>query len=712
MKKIYNTILAIAVLLAFAPFSSAQDVPFPADNTIKFSSSEWNKPYEIDNQSKVAYRKIISKPNSQGIYHIMLDAFTTGSEVKLNKAVRADIVLVLDVSGSMGENMGSQTKLQALKNAVNTFIDLIDANDTDNAPTAGGRLGNRIAIVPYSSSVLTSGDNQERGFNTLNNASTMKRQINNLKADGGTNAHLGMQRALELLQNSTAQIRTAVLFTDGDPGYFGLWQGSRQSGWSTINAWDQINNSSYQNYNGERYYQNTLSSANKTINYASQIKALSHEDEDPTKQIIANVFTVSVIENASQFTQVYLGKTSSNWKSDATSMGNYTISTSGNHAISGWNTTDIWANGNGTRNTYTTEDGDVVNETKYAIYASNAAELENAFSTIASSSGGTSENLGESSVATVDVVSASFTLPNGADDSSIKVYTAKCEGMSGTQPVFGDLILAPNRTDKYQPMKKNSAGDLVPDGDPKDVDDLIPTNTHLGYSTSEKEAAGIKDKITVNGFDYTNNWCGEVLDNGVHVDWHGYKVTILIPIKMNPEALGGVGVETNGEGSGIWIDGENKFPFTSPQVNLPVNIIINKQGLAEGESSKFTILRKTASESTWEPVTSVFVTRHKNQGENAPRTRIEGLPATNESGVEYIYMVREDDWSWSYTLTSDKELTTEDNDNPFTFTNQKKNKIDTKIRHAESKATNTFKTGGGEAYDDSKNNNRTVITVE
>ena len=258
-------------------------------------------------------------------------------------------------------------------------------------------------------------------------------------------------------------------------------------------------------------------------------------------------------------------------------------------------------------------------------------------------------------------------------------------------------------------MKKNADGTLVPDGEPKDVDNLIPANTHLEYSTPAQEAAGKKDKITVQGFDYSNNWCGEVVENGQHKDWHGYKVTILIPIKMNPDALGGVGVATNTDGSGIHINGENLFPFTSPKVNLPVNIIINKQGLDEGESSKFTVYRKTASETTWEEVTTVFVTRHKNQGINEPRTRIEGLPATNASGVEYIYKVREDDWSWSYTLTSDQELATDDNDNPFTFTNQKKNNIDARIRHAESKVTNTFTTGGKARYDDSKNNNREVI---
>lgn len=715
MKNIYNTFLAIAILLALAPFTKAQnpvtkaesDVVFPADESIKFSSDEWSKEYDIDNN--VGIRKIISKPNSQGIYHILLDAFTTGREIKTQKAVRADIVLVLDVSTSMNRDMNGYTtnrdadrRITALKNAVNTFIDLIDNNDKQGDPSGKNRLGNRIAIVPFGTSVSNTGNNRVRTFNTLDNATTIKNNINGLTipTNNGTSAHLGMQRALQLISGSTAQIRTVVLFTDGNPGYYGEWESTTTLSWD-----DRYDNETYR-------YQNTWYSANHTINYASQIKALSSPETvtDPTKKIIANVFTVSVINNPEPYTNVYLGKVSSNWDEKTTNMG--TISVDGWGNVSGWNTTNIWANGNGNRNTYINDDGQTVNETKYAITASNASQLEQAFATIAESSGGTSENLGESSVATVDVVSTSFLLPKNADDSSIKVYTAKCIGMNGNQPEFGPLVLAPNRNETYQPMKKNSSGTLVPDGDPKDVDDLIPSHTHVGYSSAAQETAGIKDKITVEGFDYTNNWCGEVEENGVHVDWHGYKVTILIPIRMNPDALGGLGVDTNTDGSGIWINDENKFPFTSPKVNLPVNIVINKQGLDEGESSKFSILRKTASETTWEPVTSVFVTRHKGQGKNAPRTRVEGLPATNESGAEYVYMVREDDWSWSYTLTSDRELTSDDNDNPFIFTNKKKNNIDTKIRHAESKATNTFKTNGGEGYDDSKSNNRTVISVE
>ena len=699
MKKKYNIAIALVALLAFAPFMRAQDVPFPADPTIKFSQVEWNKEYTIKNQ--VGYRKIISKPNSQGIYHILLDAFVTGREIKTNTAVKADIVLVLDNSTSMRNSIsGGSTRLQALKDAVGVFVDLIDQNDTENAPEGSSRLGNRIAIVPFGSEINTgnSGNDRVRNFTALSRADEIKSWVNGLTApqNNGTNAHLGMEKALDLVKNySSAQIKTVVLFTDGDPGYYGDWT-SR----------GRIGTYQYPYGNpGETYaYQNTWNSANSTINYAGQIKELAVDDPDPSKKRIVNVFTVSVIPSAGDYTKVYLGKTSSNWDKTTSQMGSIRVNSSGN--VSGWES-DIWTNGNGNRNTYINDQGQVVDETKFAITASNASQLIQAFETIAESTGGSSEALGESSVATVDIVSASFILPPGANENSIKVYSSRCvEVPAGSdQPVFGADTLAPLRKDKYQPMKKEGQI-LVPDGEPKDVDNAIT----VALKTSV--LSGKKDSITVHGFDYSNNWCGEVVENGIHKGWHGNKVTILIPIKMNPEALGGVGVDTNGEGSGIYIDGKNEFPFTSPKVNLPVNIIINKQGLDEGESSKFTILRKTATDSNWEEVTSVFVTRHKGQDINAPRTRIEGLPATNKSGAEYIYKVREDDWSWSYTLTSDRELTTEDNDNPFTFRNRKKYRIDTKIRHAESKATNTFKTGGGAAYDDSKSNGRTVITVE
>ena len=104
----------------------------------------------------------------------------------------------------------------------------------------------------------------------------------------------------------------------------------------------------------------------------------------------------------------------------------------------------------------------------------------------------------------------------------------------------------------------------------------------------------------------------------------------------------------------------------------------------------------------------------RGQGINDPVTKVRGLPSENGAKQEYVYRIVEDtNWAWSYgnhtiingIYTSDQLVT-----NPFKFNDVKKE--GTKVRHAESKATNTFKEGGHDEYDDSKNNNRTVIIVE
>jgi Flp pilus assembly protein TadG len=56
-----------------------------------------------------------------------------------------EIVLVLDVSGSMNEATGTTTKIAALRTAAKSFVDTVLANDTQN------RIS--IAIVPYNAQV-------------------------------------------------------------------------------------------------------------------------------------------------------------------------------------------------------------------------------------------------------------------------------------------------------------------------------------------------------------------------------------------------------------------------------------------------------------------------------------------------------------------------------------------------------------------------------
>ena len=243
---------------------------------------------------------------------------------------------------------------------------------------------------------------------------------------------------------------------------------------------------------------------------------------------------------------------------------------------------------------------------------------------------------------------------------------------------------------------------------------------------------GKKDMIEVKGFDYGNNFCGPETDEDGNVTYNGYKVIIEIPIMMDDSAVGGPHVATNAPGSGIYVGGVNIAPFVSPVVSLPVNLHINKQGLREGESAKFTVERavlpddwtKPATSSdpaydqlSWEDVTSVFVTRREGDLEGEPETQIKGLPSTNDQGKEYVYRIKEDNWSWSYTpgrttiFTSDQLVV-----NPFIFTNTPIENVDQQIRHAESKVTNTFrdeskwkegKERKKKETDDSKYNERT-----
>ena len=672
MKKIQYILFAIA-FLALVP---AKNVQAQTETTYK---------------NGLGYSKNISAPNDKGIYTITLEAFTTGNVSVTKKSIPADIVLVLDVSGSMAYDMNgnapnsrwfdrNNVRLDALQNAVKSFIDIINANDLyyvdeegkpDKTKPREQRLGNRIAIVTYS----TNAYDRSGGLIPLGNSLTdstgvtsLKTIVNGLTANGGTYAHRGMNLAYNLLSplNDTRQLRTTVFFTDGVPGLYGDW---------TDNDWFQDDDidPAWRTLYGRQYYarycEDTFNTANATINSANNIKNLA----DDSKGITSNVYSVSIINNPGRQTQVYLGKTSSNWLG-ATNMGDWNGT---------WNSdTAMWNNGNGTRNT----DGK-----NYSFASTSQEGLNDIFRTIAGSSGGSDADLGGSTVAVMDIVSANFQLPNGADTTQIKVYTAPCTGGTEGALTFGEAKLRPSNQARYHKITRNPDGTIEWSDEDYDIDDDI----HVTIDGTKM--------ISVTGFDYASNFCG--FENGVA---RGYKVLIEIPVKMDPEAVGGPNSDSNEAGSGIYadLDGDGSLDpvitYDPPKVDLPTNIHILKQGLKKGESAKFRIERihKSNPESTaWVPVTTVFLTKTSDTEE--PMVKVRGLDPN------YIYQVVEEPWSWAYTPeaitpTRTDQLIT----NPFKFNNTPKEGIDKAIRHAESKATNNFIGSGSATYVDSKNNGR------
>lgn len=745
MKKIYSILLAFAAILVFSSVLHAQ---------------AWKY---TDNGNGVAYKKTISEPDDNGIYTITLESFVLGQVTVEQKTMPADIVLVLDYSGSMRDNMYSTTynkvnntggftpdqinnnhwvlyngkyyqvnkdskkkgarisfsdgtthwltangvvdsqpervpnnsiiwngdlytrtqtnlgtKLSNLQKAVVNFVKNIQENN-ESLGLQDDEIGNRIALVLYDKAVYTgTGRNSlievdnftfsQTDATVLNYSGTNVLQSRN---QSGTNTREAMGEArsvLDAVKNEPDRTRAVVMFTDGSPTHYDM------SG----ETWDD-------DVAGDpNSFSRTI--ANGCIGHAYYIK----------NTINAPVYAVGLFDDDDQndLVKTYMEYTSSDFKDKSALPAD----------------ADFLS--------YDESYGD------YCLMVSENMSLDDIFDTISEQTGGSGNTSMSSAVTAVDVVSASFVLP-GANDpdatdeeilSNVTVSLAPCTGQ---------------REETYTVKEKNPTTGVEEEvtkhylefGTPVAKGDTVVVALSKGTGSTKRNA------ISVNGFDYSYNWCGSVSD-GTTTTWHGYKVIITIDIEMDPDATGGPNVETNGPGSGITtvIDGEtvNVVDFVSPTVSLPVNIFINKLGLEEGESAKFLIERailpddwtKPASSTdaayntlSWEPVTSVFVTKHKGQKDADVITKVVGLPATKSvSGVqkEFVYRVVEQDWSWSYSSTALTAVTTDQLvTNPFKFQNTKKDGIDAKVRHAESKATNTFHPDKQNVnYDDSKENGR------
>ena len=367
-----------------------------------------------------------------------------------------------------------------------------------------------------------------------------------------------------------------------------------------------------------------------------------------------------------------------------------------------------------------------------AIYTKiNPTSLTDLFAEIASMSGGSGANLTSAS-STVDIISHSFKFPDNFDASQVKIFTAGLLtinnlGEANEEYVFGEEILAGFSPDKYKvyhPTTGAYMGEYF-------VDEHQGDGIHGEGLKAEIVTMNGEPGIKVTNFDYKNNWCGPVKDKDGNISYYtGHKIIILIPIQMNPDAIGGPNVETNGDHSGVYLNnGQSYVEFKSPTVSLPVNIYIEKAGLVGVESAKFLIERAVLPDlpagqddytqadilalTDWEYVTSVYVTNSDNYPHDPdsgnPLVKVKGLSATKTvNGVQkgLVYRVSEEGWSWTYNKTgAEYQYTiTGQSNNPFTFTNTSKTET---VKHAESKVTNIFKdVQTKEVYDDSKTNTR------
>ena len=206
---------------------------YKADGTNEIENKQiinYTEKEEAENNltsSKTA--KVVDYENR--IYKINLNAETTGREGDV-EAQGASVVMVLDASDSMNDSIANTntSKLVALQNAANTFIDTLKSKSPES----------EIAIIWYSGSEGGNTSITNSKFKQLNNnedVSSLKRTIDNKDASGGTPMGVALATARNQLSSAKHEKNKYVVFmTDGLPGH------NNNDNWNCIVANNAVNN--------------------------------------------------------------------------------------------------------------------------------------------------------------------------------------------------------------------------------------------------------------------------------------------------------------------------------------------------------------------------------------------------------------------------------------------------------------------------------------
>lgn len=428
---------------------------------------------------------------------LTLEAYATGNSQVVQKNVPLDIVLVLDQSGSMAYTFSGNTKRQAaLKNAVKNFISSVaDKYDPETSD-------HRMAVVTFDSSASTLVNWTQvdgTGKDTLTTA------IDGLpkSPEGGTQVGKGMQRAQTLLDNSTykgsnpaQRTQVVIMFTDGEPG----------------------------NYDFD------ISVANDAIKAAKTMK---------DNGVV--VYTIGIFTGADP-SQLYGTRRNANndgsvgdyWNSETASANRYMNYVSSNFKTAAdLGLEDYYVYHRITKN-YTRD------SSNYYLAASDADGLNNVFSTISSTIGGSDSTL-TATATMVDVISEYFQLPKNYLD-SLKAYTVPFTGTDAS----GNRQWGANQT-SYTPSVEG-------------------------------------DKVSVTGFNYSDNWVGFHTDKDGKQTARGSKMVLEIPIQVKDDTVDEV--PTNDLNNSGILDGNGDMfaKFVSPVVKyayftvVPVTSSVNENG--------------------------------------------------------------------------------------------------------------------------------------
>ena len=327
---------------------------------------------------------------------LTLEAYATGQSQVVYSAKPVDIVLVLDVSGSMDDKVNGTKKIVALQNAVNSFIDTVADKCKDSEEKSN------IAIVKFSGNKTdkVGNDTYREDGNIYNYSQTvkeltsveqkdaLKQAVNGLTARGATCADYGMELARDILLKDTSDNpKVVIMFTDGTPTAF----------------------------NG---FEKPVADA--AISASHQIKANG-----------ATVYTVGIFGDLNGSQKVYETR-------DHGLFSDYQEIKPASNVVYGY--MNAVSSNDTTSTSLNLNNLDKTVHDKF-MTASSAAELEKIFTQIGNETGGSDASLTDTATM-VDVISEYFQLPDNYQ-SSLKAYTVPFTGTDAS----GNRQWGANQTD-------------------------------------------------------------------------------------------------------------------------------------------------------------------------------------------------------------------------------------------------------------------------
>ena len=223
-------IRAAANIETIADASTMGDWSGVVENTTQNIGRIWTDKTVSTNDIGIsgAMSATVSKGDSDFI--TALSVLSSTSNIASTSTTPLDIVLVLDASGSMNDDMTGGKRIDALKNAANAFIDEIA---TQNASISDASKQHQVSIVKFAGekSNKVGNDTYRKGGYTYNYSQVMKNmtectnetkdafksQVNAMQPNGATRSDYGLQLAQGQTSNRADAKKIVIFFTDGKP---------------------------------------------------------------------------------------------------------------------------------------------------------------------------------------------------------------------------------------------------------------------------------------------------------------------------------------------------------------------------------------------------------------------------------------------------------------------------------------------------------------